>query len=250
MYNLTHFLRAWLLLPGVCLILIVLAMVQLRRRPRLARVCLGISALALYICALPWVSRGLLNLYADPPLPPDSLSSYGAEAVVVLTGGAKTYAPEFGRSEPNKPSLIRARYGAFVQKKTGLPLLFTGASGKVDEAQVMADMALEMGCAADKVWIENESRTTRESAKYCVTYLGARHIHKILLVSQAFHVPRSARVFRWAGFEVVPAPCDFPGQHEGGAILYLVPHAYYLSETSTLVEEMIGSAFYWAMGKP
>src|SRR5262245_32786664 len=55
-------------------------------------------------------------------------------------------------------------------------------------------------------WVESESRTTMDHARYGAPLLRANGVRRICLVTHAHHMERARLVFEAKGFEVVPAP--------------------------------------------
>lgn len=76
-------------------------------------------------------------------------------------------------------------------------LLMTGAL----EATAMRARAVELGVPVERVLIEHSARTTRENALYCAEILRQRGLTRALVVTQAYHRPRSVAAFRRAGLD-------------------------------------------------
>jgi uncharacterized SAM-binding protein YcdF (DUF218 family) len=92
-------------------------------------------------------------------------------------------------------------------------------------------------------WAEGASDNTRENAKYSHQLLQKEGIRRIYLVTHAWHMPRSARVFRAAGFEVVPAPTAFTTRYRTD-MLSFVPRAEALRDSRVFLHELIGLLWY------
>ncbi len=65
-----------------------------------------------------------------------------------------------------------------------------------------------MGIAPDRLILEERSRNTDENAERTAELLGSQG-GTVVLVTSAFHMPRSVGLFRSAGIEVVPWPVDY-----------------------------------------
>lgn len=63
----------------------------------------------------------------------------------------------------------------------------------------MADLAVTLGVPATDVIVENRAQSTLQNAIFTKVLIGTEA--RILLVSEAFHLPRSWVSFRWAGFD-------------------------------------------------
>jgi len=62
-------------------------------------------------------------------------------------------------------------------------------------------------------------------------------------VTHAWHMPRSAEVFRRAGFEVVEAPTAFTTRYRIDLLAFL-PRAESLQDSKFFVHEVIGLLWY------
>jgi uncharacterized SAM-binding protein YcdF (DUF218 family) len=102
----------------------------------------------------------------------------------------------------------------------------------------MAD-ALQQDFGVTARWREGESINTIENARYSARILAGAGIRKVILVTDAWHMPRSVARFRAAGLEVVPAPTGFVSRPGLSAVDFL-PSAAYLSVSSRAFREWIG----------
>ena len=62
--------------------------------------------------------------------------------------------------------------------------------------------------ARDRFQIERQSRNTQENVEFSKTIADPKPGERWLLVTSAFHMPRSIDLFRKAGFAVEPYPVD------------------------------------------
>jgi len=176
-----------------------------------------------------------------------------AQAIVVLGGGRYDAPPEYPGDTVSNMTLERLRYGAVLQRASKLPLLVTGGSvfgEPVSEAELMA-RTLKDDFGIEARWVETKSRNTFENAEYTSTILNGAGVRRILLVTHAYHMPRSRWVFEQYGFEVVPAPTSFNtlGKFERGPFGYL-PTAYGLRQSNRAISERIGLLWYKWRYKP
>ena len=70
-----------------------------------------------------------------------------------------------------------------------------------------------------------------------------------LLVTSAFHMPRSVGLFRKVGFPVIPWPVDYRTSGAEGIGLFRDNPADSLQTTTTAIREWIGLAAYWLSGR-
>ncbi|HEX2544668.1 MAG TPA: YdcF family protein [Ramlibacter sp.] len=137
------------------------------------------------------------------------------EAIVVLGGGVDRYAPQYGSTQMGRHSYERLRYGAFLARRTGRPLAFSGGQGwagsKEQEPEaVVARRVLHDDWGIAMRWVEDASRDTAENADLTAKMLRASGVKRVAVVTDAIHMPRAAAEFRRAGLEVLPAPTAFP----------------------------------------
>lgn len=218
------FLEQLLAPPGGPLLMALLGLVLLRRRDagrRAGRWLLAIGLGLAYVSALP-VTAGLLMAALEPePLSlPTPMTETRAQAVVVLGGGRRHYAPEYHatvgavgakRGTVNHWTLERLRYAAWLARRTGLPVLVSGGLAEVDlapEAWLMRD-TLTHEFSQPVRWVEADSRNTWENARLSAELLKRDGIQRILLVTHAAHMPRARWSFEQFGLEVMPAPTAF-----------------------------------------
>ena len=238
-----------ILLPPMSLFLLMAAGALLRRRhPRGGRALfsLGMALLVLLCCD---AGSGLLVKPLEAMTRPlASSAGSGAQAIVVLAAGSMDDAPEYGNTDiPDRIALGRLRYGARLQHESGLPLLVTGGNASADgrfEAKALGmARALREDFRTPVEWIEERSATTFENAAFSAAILRQHKVSRILLVTDAMHMPRARRVFQRAGLEVVEAPTLFFGRGRLGVLDFL-PTAAGLQRSYYASYEWIGLAWY------
>lgn len=88
-------------------------------------------------------------------------------------------------------------------------ILISGGDGSISgkyegEAQASERFFSAFGISADRLVKENASRTTYENTLNTAELLKAQGLEHCLLITSAFHMPRSMGLFRAAGIEVAP----------------------------------------------
>ena len=162
----------------------------------------------LYGLATPMVSAHLSAAVGDgiPLVRP--AAGDGAAAIVVLGGDIRTRTPEYGGDTVGRLTLERLRYGAHLQRETGLPLLVTGGPIGLSNISLSEAMraTLEEEFQIPVRWVDAEARSTFENAGYAAKILEQEGIDRVYLVTHAVHMPRAVEAFTYWGLEVVPAP--------------------------------------------
>ena len=112
------------------------------------------------------------------------------------------------------------------------------------EELVMRDYLIRQGVESADLIVEAESQSTYENAVACRQLLEARGIHKIVLVTDAFHPHRAVGCFRKQGLEVVPCGCRYRAQNYEGRFSDFVPKPWALSYCHKVAHEWLGVAWY------
>jgi uncharacterized SAM-binding protein YcdF (DUF218 family) len=208
------------------------------------------SLAGLLLLSLPAVSAMLVDsLQTYPPIPESELKKTlaQADAVVVLAGGRRAGAEEFGDDTVSGYSLERVRYAAWIVKRTGLPLVISGGrvhnNETVSEAQLMRRiLQKEFIVIVDHT--EEQSRTTFENAKYTAQFLKENALRKIALVTHAWHMPRAKAAFNYFDIQVIPAPTAFYGRSEPGRFDDYLPSSEALKFSGLAFHEIFGQWWY------
>lgn len=92
------------------------------------------------------------------------------------------------------------------------------------------------------ILIENRSRNTLENAAFSKSVLNAQHLQPpFILVTSAFHMRRSLGIFKRAGLDVIPYPCNYIAGTGGFSLGQFIPDATTLSVWNTYTKEMVGT---------
>src|SRR5688500_18286597 len=198
---------AALVLPPTGPLLVALAgLALLGRRPRLGGALAWFGVLLLLVLSLPPVSHSLLRALEQPP-PLDLARPHDAQAIVILGGGVRRPAQEFGGETLGRLTLERVRYGVLVARRTRLPVLVTGGAVHRGTAEAtLMTRALEEECNVEVRWAEARSRDTRSNALESAGILLPLGVKRVILVAHGFDMQRATAEFALAGLEVTPAP--------------------------------------------
>ncbi|MBS0252855.1 MAG: YdcF family protein [Proteobacteria bacterium] len=132
-------------------------------------------------------------------------------------------------------------------------VVFTGGSGSLFGDNGIADAVkqffVDAGISPERIVIENDSRNTYQNAVFTKALLKPEQQDRWLLVTSAYHMPRSIGVFRKVGFDVVPYPVDFRTRDWGDAFRPFDSFAAGLQRTDLAVKEWIGLIAYWITGR-
>ncbi|KWR84158.1 MULTISPECIES: YdcF family protein [Pseudomonas] len=246
---LRYLIKQILMPPGILLILLLLGFVLSRRRPRLALACFVAGFAGFWLLSLPLtVEWGARLLERQPALARSEWAGLAqrAEAIVILGAGRERGDPAWGDDQPGLMARERLRYAARLAKASGLPILTSGGlhyGTPPSEAQIMAtSLADDYGVSVR--WQEGRSRTTWENAAMSAEILRQAGVRRVVLVTQAQHMPRALWSFEANGLEVVPAPMGFIGVDNARPFGGWLPEAKAFWQSNQLLNEALGLLGY------
>lgn len=240
----TNLVAAALLPPLLLVLFLATGLILHRRRPRLAMWLILLATTALYALSTPWVG-GLLqkSLEISSPLSPAQLQT--ADAIVVLSGGRRINAVEYGSDTLNGISLERLRYAAHLHRASGLPILASGGKpggGTLSEGRIMQHI-LQSEYGISPRWVEDTALTTWDNARLSAPRLKQHNIQHIVLVTHAWHLRRAVPLFESQGLKVIPAGIQFSSIRID-SILDLLPTPAGLRDSSFALHEWLGILWY------
>lgn len=244
-----YLIKAIVLPPGIFFLLLLVAFYLRRARPRLAASCFAAGLGGLWLMSLPVVvetaARGIETV---PPLPLGEWATLAqrADAIVILGSGRERNDPSWGADIPTGVALERMRYAARLSKASGLPILTTGGlhyGEPPSEAAIMAE-SLENDFGVQVRWQEGLSRTTWENATMTAAMLQPLGIKRVVIVTQAWHMPRSIWSFEKAGFTVVGAPVGFLSADNARVFGGWLPESRAIWQSGQLLNEAAGLLVY------
>lgn len=244
----TTYLLGQLALPPTSLIVLGLAGVWLSLRRRALGLAIATaSLLALLALGTQVVGQALIRTLEPPPLA--ATARAGAQAIVILAGGRIRASPDWGGDTLSASTLRRVRYGAQLARETGLPVLLSGGDPertKTPEARLMQTV-LEREFGIKPRWIEERSETTADNARLSAAILVPLGLTRVLLVTDAFHMPRARRAFAQAGFTPIAAPTGYIGRRPF-RMHHLVPNAEALRVSNVALREWVARWWYRLRG--
>ena len=226
---------------------------------------LGGGGIALiWLFAMPFTSRQLIWGLEEQSAALTPVVIPKADAVVVLGGGLRpALAPRQGVEVAEGGDRLLTGLRLMRQGKarllvaSGGRVSFTAGDPAPPEAHWARDLAVELGLPAGQILLNAQSRTTAEEARDIGALGRARNWRRVLLVTSAFHMPRSLASFRQrSGLEVIPVACDYqlPSRQNfrkptaGHVIKSALPDAEHLFLSSVALKEHLGLALYRLRG--
>ena len=194
--------------------------------------------------------RPLENRFPQPsaPLPRPT-------GIIVLGGAVDTDKSEARHQVYLDADAARMTTGfELARRYPHAQLVFTGGSGgfpreRLAEAISARDLWLSLGVPAEQMVFEEKSRNTWENAVFTRDLVKPKPGETWLLVTSAWHMPRSAGIFRHIGFPVVPYPVAYRTFGDGRDFQVFASPIDRLSMLDLGVREWIGLLAYRLAGK-
>lgn len=196
---------------------LLFASLWVRHQPKLARKLVGMSLALLLL--LGWqpvpdlLIRQLENQYVEIP-PQADLRNY--VGMVVLGGSTESSRVAQVHVQPllNDAAERMTAPIAMLRVNPHLRMVYTGGGadvppGALSEAERAKIFFNSMGVSGPGVLYETASRTTHENATLSAQLPGVDRKQRWLLVTSAWHMPRSMATFTKAGWNVTAYPVDF-----------------------------------------
>ena len=238
----TNFIAAFLLPPLSLIMLGLLGLSLLKHRNLLGKTLIATSLILLSALSTPIVASFLLDSLKPPPL---TLNGAEADAIVILGGGRISNSIEFNGDTLGRFTLERVRYGAWLGKKLGKPILVTGGApeGGIAEGQMMRTSLEQEFALKNILWVESHSNNTRENARFSAQLLKQSGIQRIYLITHAWHLARAIPEFEAQGLRVIPAGTGYSTPNAWTPLDFL-PSAKSLQDSMLATHEWIGLLWY------
>lgn len=224
-----------------------------RGRRKLAGTLTVVTLLGLVLAA--WTSLGALLLtpleerFARPEVPAK------VDGIVVLGGGLEGQINLVrGGYELNAGGDRFVETAVLARRFPEAKIVVSGGTGAlILEGEPDADTALRLftalGVSPERLILENKSRNTYENAIFTKELVTPQPGETWLLVTSAFHMPRSMALFRRAEFDVAPWPVDYRTAGDEGVGLFRDNANDSLQNTGLGIREWIGLVAYWMSGR-
>jgi uncharacterized SAM-binding protein YcdF (DUF218 family) len=143
---------------------------------------------------------------------------------------------------------------ALARRYPNARLVYTGGSANLisndaKEADYATALFESLGVSKARLVMERRARNTQENAEFSKVVAAPKSGERWLLVTSAYHMPRSIGLFRKAGFPVEPYPVDW---RVGGRAYLMNFHNFSidgLASVDVAVREWMGLAAYRITGK-
>jgi uncharacterized SAM-binding protein YcdF (DUF218 family) len=245
----------YLLLPSNFLIGLGLlgALLLLTRFARAGRRLMAISLVLLAICAFSPLANFLL--YPLEQRFPKWDSSRGDPDGIIVLGGPLDADMSAAHGVPviagAADRLISA--AALAQRYPNARIIYTGGSPNLlhndaKEADYATALFQGLGIAKSRLTMERQARNTKENAEFSRDIAKPKRGERWLLVTSAYHMPRSVGLFRQAGFAVEAYPVDWKVGTREDLLRYFIVANNGLELVDIGVREWLGLIAYRLAG--
>ena len=226
----------------VLLLVLALLLKKPNLRKRLLIACLAVSILFTNT----YIFNIIVNAWEYPLI---SLKDSGQiyEYGIVL-GGMASENIKTGKIKFSS-SIDRLMQAIILYKQGNLKkIIFTGGSGLVfnqesKEAYTLQNICYKLGIPKQDIIIEPYSKNTHENAVNTKKIITEKNV-KVLLITSAFHMRRSAACFKHEGYNFDAYPTDSLEEQNLGLDDYFLPKATPLLDWAYIIKELVGFMAY------
>lgn len=239
-------LQSFLLPPLNSLVIILLGTFFFKTQRSKSYIFILTGCFTLYLQSTPFIAYHLNKLIAPSPMKIEELNN--VQAIVVLGGGVNNSAEEYNvNAVSSNDTFVRIRYAAYLAKKNpDIPIFTSGGAidTKNSEASLIKYALQNEFDIENDVYLEPDSKTTKENAKYTAHLLQQYHISTIALVTSASHMRRASALFKQNGIHVIDAPTGYYSLgYSTMPLLWFVPTAQAMGTTSSVLHELVGYVY-------
>lgn len=239
---------------NIILALLILGWLLLFKKPAVGKGLVGMGLLIIFLAGSGFVP-GIMMRSLENRIPAGTIPS-NVNGVIVLAGMVNMESSRKGLIELTEQSDRIIEGIIMVQRYPGARLIITGGSGSLNqgenlkEADYLKKLAISLGVNKERILIERNSRNTHEHAVSLSKILHTEEKGQWVLITSAFHMPRSLGCFKKEGLDVIPYPVDYKTALDASnkfSLVSLLPTMGNLSSFNIALHEWLGLAAYRLM---
>lgn len=240
----------WILLKPSNVLVVGAIIGALSRFRRLLWACLALILAAGFSPLPQYLLAPLENRFPQP-----DMTSNPPDGIIVLGGAFRpSLSAARGQMQINPHGERLSATAALARRFPNAKVVFTGGTwGFSDDEGSPTQLAEEYfqgaGVAADRVVFEDKARNTEENVQFSMELVNPQPGEHWVLVTSAFHMPRSMGLFQKAGWEVTPYPVDFASFPLADRFQVTRSISGGLTMMDDAVHEYIGLAAYYLTGR-
>lgn len=226
--------------PGIFIVMFLLASLYAKK----FKAIFFLFAISFYLLSNSYVADWLLKPLEKPYNHKLDINKK-ADAVIVLGGGSIAGSANLPLAND---AYKRAIWGLMIAKQTNLPLYFSGAGTykQYTEAEAFMDSINEvknnLGVDNISLHVETKSLDTYQNAKFSKQMFLSKGIEKptIYLVTSAYHMKRSIKLYKHFGFNIIPAATGFKISNKPKTYWSYLPNIWAFNKSYTALHEYAG----------
>jgi uncharacterized SAM-binding protein YcdF (DUF218 family) len=197
-------------------LIIGLILIWFTRKQRSGKIVITIGVVMLILLSYGSISDRLLNPLEQrfsPIMIPshhDTQTDISSVKWIAILGGGYTHDLEVPvTSSISEQSLVRLNETIRIYKRIpGCKILLSGGAvfDSHPEAKVLSSIAQMLNVPSKDIVLDNDSRDTEEQALRIKSIIGR---DPFILVTSAYHMPRSVAIFKKLGLTPIPAPTNY-----------------------------------------
>ncbi|UUO22125.1 hypothetical protein FGD67_02085 [Colwellia sp. M166] len=237
---------SFMLMPlSIILLLLFIAIVFYRLKPKLSFWSLLLATTLLFFSSFPPLSDTLMTPLEDNY--PAFTKSVKPVDYIIILGGAHSSAEGLpATSQLKSSSLERLVEAVRIYHLHPEAQIITSGYASDDEssnAEKVKQAAIILGIPKHKILTENFPQDTEEEAQLIAPRVLNRNV---VLVTSASHLPRAMAYFKKYGVNAIPAPAS-PSVKNNGQVAwpYYLPHVKTLQQTTGAWYETLGRIVQW-----
>jgi uncharacterized SAM-binding protein YcdF (DUF218 family) len=236
----------FMLMPlSIILLLLFIAIIFYRIKPKLSFSALFIATILLFFSSFPPLSDTLMAPLEDS-YPAFTKSNKPVDYIIIL-GGAHTTAENLPATSQLKSSSLERLVEAvrIYRLHPEAQVITSGYAGNDENsnAEKVKQAAIILGIPKHKILTENFPQDTQEEAQLIAPRVLNRNV---VLVTSASHLPRAMAYFQQYGIKAIPAPASpwVKSEHYSSWTHYM-PNAQKLQQTTNVWYETLGRVVQW-----
>jgi len=251
MLSVEKIIASFIMPPGLFVILILILSIYLLKKSKsaLIKITAIVSLLLIFFLSTAFGVKVLLHPlenYAEEI----SVNALEKHPIVVLGGGLNYYSKS--EAKPSLHSMQRLIKGYQLHRKLKTNLIYSGGIAigqeKISEADAAEEFLSSLGMDKKFYISESQAQTTFENAAYLKKWIEENEIEKVYLVTSAYHILRSAAVFKAQNIDFLAVHSGFIYDHQFSWLDYL-PNRGALTANLSALHEWIGLAWYYIRGR-
>lgn len=252
-FYLSQFL-SFLAMPLTIILILLISGVWLRKK-KYGKKLMGSGIILLLLFSNQFLANVAMKAWEPDFKAFDNLPEY--EVGIVLTGVTNLNKTAYDRVFFSRGA-DRATHAVQLYKLGKIKkILITGGQGlnpanPNTEAELLRDFMVMTGIPEQDILVEPAAKNTRENALFSKEILiqeGFNLDQNFLIITSAFHMPRSKGCFDKVGLQTDTFPVDYYSQDIRFSIpVLLQPDPYSIFMWHKLFKEWIGITVYWVVG--